>query len=290
MGAVDDSDAAKDLDACWTRTMSNSRTALVTGAAGGMGRAIALALKARGLTVFGTSRRPDEKGPADYPMIALDVRSDESVSAAMALVRERAGRLDVLVNNAGSRFLGAVEETTVEDAKSVFETNFFGTHRVTRAALPLLRQAGGGKIITVTSLAGVNAVPFGAIYSASKWALEGYFESLRQEVKPFGIDVAIVEPGAVRSERREAPQQPRTAIAAYAAARAHAFEVILRGDEKGMDVGRVADCVARIVESRSPRLRHRVGLDATWFPRFKMLSWSFYEIGVRRRYALDADK
>jgi len=255
-----------------------------------MGRAIALALKARGLTVFGTSRRPDSKGPSDYPIIELDVRSDESVNAAIELVRERAGRLDVLVNNAGSRFLGAVEESTVDDAKAVFETNFFGTHRVTRAALPLLRQAGRAKIITVTSLAGVNAVPFGAIYSASKWALEGYFESLRQEVKPFGIDVAIVEPGAVRSDRREAPQQPQNGIAAYAAPRAHAIEVILRGDQKGMDVARVADRVVRIVESRSPKLRYRVGLDATWFPRFKMLSWSFYETGIRRRYALDADK
>src|SRR5262249_13961313 len=151
---------------------------------------------------------PDSKGPTDYPIIALDVRSDASVKAAIERVRERAGRLDVLVNNAGSRFLGAVEETSVDDAKAVFATNFLGPHRWTHTALPLLREAGGGKIITVTSLAGINAIPFGAIYSASKWALEGYFESLRQEVKPFGIDVAIVEPGAVRSERRDAPQQP----------------------------------------------------------------------------------
>src|SRR5262249_53582283 len=186
--------------------LGKKRIALVTGAASGLGRAIALALNEAGFSVFGTSRRPVLGSmPPEFPMLRLDVRSDDSVRAAMEELRSRAGRLDVLVNNAGFRFLGAVEETSVDEAKDVFETNFFGAHRVIVAALPLLREAGGGRIVNITSLSGLNALPFGAVYSASKWALEGYSESLRHEVKALGIFASIVEPGAIRSETREAP-------------------------------------------------------------------------------------
>ena len=149
--------------------------ALVTGAASGLGRAIALALKKDGFSVFGTSRRSaDPSASQDFPLLQLDVRSDDSVRSALDHIRSVAGRLDVLVNNAGVRFLGAAEDTTVDEAKAVFETNFFGAHRVTVAALALLRAGPASKIINVTSLSGLNALPFGSIYSASKWALEGY--------------------------------------------------------------------------------------------------------------------
>jgi len=146
------------------------RVALVTGAASGLGRAIALALKKDGFFVFGTSRHSAEPSvPLDFPLLQLDVRSDDSVRSALEHVRLLAGHLDVLVNNAGFRFLGAAEETSVDEAKAVFDTNFFGAHRVTAAALPLLRATHASKIINITSLSGLNALPFGSIYSASKW-------------------------------------------------------------------------------------------------------------------------
>ena len=264
------------------------RVALVTGAASGLGRAIALALKKDGFSVFGTSRHPAETSvPAEFPLLQLDVRSDDSVRATLEHVHSLAGHLDVLVNNAGFRFLGAAEETSVDEAKDVFETNFFGAHRVTAAALPLLRATRAGKIINVTSLSGLNALPFGSIYSASKWALEAYSESLRHEVKSLGISVSIVEPGAVLSEKREQPHRPKETVQAYEAARQRALDVIVSGDRTGIDSARVANCVVGVVHSRSPRLRYRVGPDATWLPRLKLLPWSWYERGIRWRYGLD---
>jgi NAD(P)-dependent dehydrogenase (short-subunit alcohol dehydrogenase family) len=271
---------------------SEKRVALVTGAASGLGRAIALALAKEGFLVFGTSRRPAAASgaPTELPLLALDVRSDDSVRAAIDELRARAGRLDVLVNNAGFRFLGAAEETSVDEAKAVFETNFFGTHRVTVAALPLLREAGGGRIVNITSLSGLNALPFGALYSASKWALEAYSESLRHEVKRQGIFVSIVEPGAIHSDTREPPHRPEGSVRAYEGARERALDTIVGGDRNGIDVARVAERVVEVVRSRSPTLRYRVGPDAAWLPRLKLLPWSWYERGIRWRYGLDEDR
>ena len=270
------------------KPVARARVALVTGAASGLGRAIALALMRDGFAVFGTSRRPEDRAAlTEFPMLALDVRSDDSVRVALQEIRSRAGRLDVLVNNAGVRFLGAAEETSVDEAKAVFETNFFGAHRVTAAALPLLRDAGGGRIVNITSLSGLNALPFGSMYSASKWALEAYSESLRHEVKQLGIHVSIVEPGAIHSEMREAPRRPKDNLLAYEGARQRALGVIVGGDQAGIDPARVADCVVHVVRARSPKLRYRVGPDATWLPRLKLLPWSWYESGIRWRYRLD---
>src|SRR5215510_4553718 len=266
----------------------DKRIALVTGAASGLGRAIALALRNYGFSVFGTSRRPAELTDlAEFPLLQLDVRSDDSVRAALDHLRSVVGHLDVLVNNAGVRFLGAAEETSADEAKSVFETNFFGAHRVTAAALPLLRATKAAKIINVTSLSGLNALPFGSIYSASKWALEAYSESLRHEVKALGIFVSIVEPGAIFSEKREPPHRPNETLHAYEPARQHALDVIVGGDRIGIDPARVADCVVRVAHSRSPKLRYRIGSDATWLPRLKLLPWFWYERGIRWRYRLD---
>src|SRR5262249_71832 len=219
-------------------------------------RAIALALMKDGFTVFGTSRRPEDRAElTKFQMLALDVRSDDSVRVALQEIRSSAGRLDVLVNNAGIRFLGAAEETSVDEAKAVFETNFFGAHRVTAAALPLLREAGRGRIVNITSLSGLYALPFGSVYSASKWALEAYSESLRHEVKQLGIHVSIVEPGAIHSETREAPQRPKDKLHAYEGARQRALDVIVRGDQPGIDPPRVPDSVAPSVPGARARLR-----------------------------------
>jgi NAD(P)-dependent dehydrogenase (short-subunit alcohol dehydrogenase family) len=262
----------------------------VTGAASGIGRAIAQALVARGYRVFGTSRRPEARsGSPELPLLQLDVRSDDSVRAALDEVRSRAGRLDVLVNNAAYRLLGAAEETSVEEARALFDTNFFGMHRVTRAALPALRAAGRGRIVNISSLAGLNSPPFAALYSASKSAVEAYTESLRHELRPLGIQVSLIEPGAVRSEGREAPQLPREPLADYDGPRQRAVGVITGLDQTGVDAARVAQMVTRVVASPSPGLRYRVGPDATWLPRLKgALPWSWYEEAVRRRYRLDA--
>src|SRR5437660_2901591 len=183
---------------------SMSQTILVTGASSGIGQSTARLLAERGFTVFGTARKPDSAKREPFTMLALDVRSDESVRACVAQVITKSGRLDVLVNNAGYAMMGAAEETSVEEAKAQFETNFFGIVRMVNAVLPGMRAAGAGKIINISSLAGNTAIPFSAFYSASKFALEGYSESLWYEVRPFGITVSLVEPGFVTAPSGDA--------------------------------------------------------------------------------------
>ena len=272
-----------------SKVREDASTVLVTGASGGMGRTIALALKAAGHVVFGTSRAPkDPPSAGDVPLLPLDVRSDESVAAALGEVLRRAGRLDVLINNAAYRFHGAAEETSVEEARAVFETNFFGMHRVARAALPILRQGGGGKIINISSLAGLNAPPFGAVYAASKAALEAYSEALWHEVRPLAIHVSVIEPGPLRSEGREMPRQPQERIGVYEGPSGRALSAVRQAEQVGRLLpARVAECVVGVVASGSPKLRYPVGAEAIWLLRLKRaLPWGWYVGGVRRKYDL----
>ncbi len=163
--------------------MSEQKVVLITGASSGFGQAAASLLARNGFIVFGTSRQPDRGNPDGYKMLRLDVCSDDSVNACIQILMEQAGRLDVLINNAGYGLGGAVEETAIHEAKSQFETNFFGTARMVRAVLPIMRKQGGGQNINVSSLAGLMGVPFRGFYSASKYAVEGYTEALRQDWK-----------------------------------------------------------------------------------------------------------
>src|SRR5215510_322887 len=165
--------------------MSSQKVVLITGASSGIGLSIARLLAQKGLTVFGASRNPDAaEHVAAVEVLPLDVRSDESVKACVNTVLVRAGRLDILVNNAGYMLGGAVEEVTIEEAKAQFETNFFGTMRTVKAALPVMRQQRSGTIINISSLAGlVPGPPFFGMYSASKFALEAYTEHQWCEVR-----------------------------------------------------------------------------------------------------------
>lgn len=173
------------------------KVVLVTGASSGIGRACAEHLAARGDRVFGAQRRvpPAGEGPAGTEMIVMDVDDDRSVEDAINAVRQRAGRVDAVVNNAGSAWMGAVEDTSISEARAQLETNFFGALRVCHAVLPLMRAQGGGYIVNISSLAGVLGLPFSGLYSASKFALEGMSESLRLEARHFGIKIVLVEPG-----------------------------------------------------------------------------------------------
>jgi NAD(P)-dependent dehydrogenase (short-subunit alcohol dehydrogenase family) len=251
---------------------------------------VALALRAQGYSVFGTSRRPVEgAGDAEPPLLPLDVQSEESVAGVIADVLRRAGRLDVVVNNAAYRFHGAVEETSVDEARALFETNFLGMHRVTRAVLPILREGGRGRIVNISSLAGLNAPPFGGLYAASKAAVEAYSEALWHEVRRLGIHVSVIEPGPMRSTGRVLPQQPRQTIAAYDGPRERALAAVRQAEQtERLLPDRVAACVVRVVGSRSPQLRYRVGAQATWLPLLKAaLPWAWYAKGVQRKYDLE---
>src|SRR3954470_24156965 len=173
-----------------TMAVETQQVALVTGASSGIGEAAARALRKAGFTVYGTSRRAVAGEERDeLVFLPLDVTDDESVAGAVREVLARSGRIDVLVNNAGLGIAGAAEESSIEQARALFDTNVFGSIRMTRAVLPQMREQGSGRIINVSSVLGLVPAPFGALYAATKHAIEGYSESLDHEVREYGIRV-----------------------------------------------------------------------------------------------------
>ncbi len=234
------------------------RVVLVTGTSAGIGRAAADRLAARGWTVSGASRR-GTGGPGWEPLV-MDVDSDESVTTGVDAVLRTHGHLDSVVACAGFGLAGPVEDTPLVDAKAQLETNFWGAVRLTRAALPSLRDRGGGRIVLVSSIGGAVGIPFQAFYSASKFAMEGFGEALAYEVAPFGIDVVLVQPGNVRTDftvsRRDVPVG---ADDPYAAATHKAVSKMEADEAAGVDPGSAADTIVRALEMRRPPRRLSVG-------------------------------
>jgi len=258
---------------------------LVTGASSGIGEAIAKALAARGLTVFGTSRSPRAGDTNGFEMVPMDVRADESVRECVQTVAGRAGGVDVLINNAGYALTGAAEETSIDEAKEQFETNFFGVVRVTNAVLPLMRKAGAGKIITMGSLVGSVGVPFCSFYCATKFALEGYCEALWYEVRPFGISVSIIEPGWARTSLGHSGATAAARLPAYATAEERATARIHGSIREGISPDQVRNRVLEIIDEPSPALRYPVGGQATWVPRLKsFLPWPAFAGNIAKRF------
>jgi NAD(P)-dependent dehydrogenase (short-subunit alcohol dehydrogenase family) len=235
---------------------------LLTGASTGLGRATAELLSASGFRVFGTSRAPRPTQALPYALLPLDVRSDESVRACVEMVLSQAGRIDVLINNAGYGLSGALEEASLAQAQALFETNFFGAVRMINAVLPAMRERRRGTIVNISSVAGLGGLPFEGFYSASKHALEGYSETLRHEVRGFNIRVALVEPGFFRSDFAQVNQEPELLIADYAAMRQRATAIFDHALTTGPDPRSIAQLILRILRSPAPRLRHLAGSDA----------------------------
>ncbi len=247
------------------------KAVLVVGASSGIGRACAVHLAHRGYRVFGTTRRPvgeveaalrRELGDSGrLEIIRMDVDDAGSVDAGVHEVVERAGRIDGVVNCAGFGIGGSIEDTSDEEAKAIFETNFFGTLRVCRAVLPFMRRQGSGTIVNVSSIGGRIAVPFVGLYGATKFAVEGLTEALRMEVQRFGIRVVLVEPGDFSTGFTDSRRPARNALESevYADSYRAALAVIERDERGGSSPEAIAKLVARILAARSPRLRYTVG-------------------------------
>ncbi|NTU84589.1 MAG: SDR family NAD(P)-dependent oxidoreductase, partial [Chloroflexales bacterium] len=235
---------------------------LLTGASAGVGRATAELLSGSGFRVFGTSRAACPDPALPYTLLPLDVRSDESAAACVRAVLEQAGRLDVLINNAGHGLSGALEEASIAQARALFETNFFGAVRMVNQVLPIMRGQRGGIIVNVSSLVGLTGMPFEGFYAASKHALEGYSETLRLELSAFNIRVALVEPGGVRTSFGRALQPVARPIDDYAILGSHGAAYFIGSVESGIDPRLVAWTILRILRAREPRLRYLVGADA----------------------------
>lgn len=188
---------------------SNTPVALVTGASSGIGEATAKQLAQAGYKVYGTSRRGIQAAQSSITMLALDVTDDASVSAAVNELIRLEGRIDLLVNNAGFGIAPAgAEESSLEQAQALFDTNFFGIVRMTRAVVPHMRRQGSGRIINIGSILGVVPMPYIALYAASKHAVEGYSEALDHELRTRGIRVAVIEPALPRPHLRQTPSSP----------------------------------------------------------------------------------
>ncbi len=242
----------------------NRNIILITGASSGIGKACATHLAHQGHHVYGTSRR--QRPPnALYTMLQMDVREDDEVEAGVQEIISREGRLDGVINNAGFGYSGAVEDTSVEEARAMFETNVFGALRVCRAVLPTMRAQGHGTIINIGSIGGIIGLPYQGLYSATKFALHGMTEALRMEIKALGldIDVVLVAPGDIRTDfpanrqtTRATEQEGESAYAAHHRRVRAAFEA----DElNGAEPSRVAQIVGKIVRDPAPKARYLIG-------------------------------
>jgi len=238
----------------------NKKIALVTGASSGIGEATAKRLVQAGFKVYGTSRRGAQAGRREYEMLALDVTSDDSVAAAVATVMRLEGRIDLLVNNAGFGVAPAgAEESSIEQAQAIFNTNFFGLVRMTRAVLPHMRAQQGGRIINIGSVLGFLPMPYGALYAATKHAVEGYSESLDHELRNWGIRSIVVEPAYTNTPFDANLMEPDAKLDAYADARgvvANRVQEVMATAE-GPDV--VANIVLKAAQAKKPKLRYTAG-------------------------------
>ena len=243
-------------------TQQNRNVAIVTGASAGIGAATARALHATGFRVFGTSRKPPASRVPGVEYLVLDVTSDESVKAAVAQVLDQAGRIDLLVNNAGVGLIAGAEESSLEQAKSLFEVNLFGLIRVTKAVLPVMRRQRSGRIVNISSVMGLIPAPFMALYAASKHAVEGYSESLDHEVRGSGIRVVLVEPAYTRTSFEGNVYQPDQQLEVYQPARSNA-EAVMRDAMKTADSPElVATAVVKASTAANPQRRYAAGRTA----------------------------
>ena len=244
--------------------------ALVTGGSSGIGESTARALHAKGFTVYAVARRVDRMASlssAGVHTFAMDVTEDASMVAGIDRIVAEQGRIDVLVNNAGYGSYGAVEVVPIDEARRQFEVNVFGLARLVQLVTPHMRAQRSGRIINISSIGGKFYEPFGAWYHATKFAVEGFSDSLRMELRPFGIKVVIIEPGPIRTEWNEIARDSlleRSGSGAYASYARHAHSVMERFDEpaRASTPEEVADKIVKAASVKRPAARYPVGRGA----------------------------
>ncbi len=266
------------------------KIAIVTGASSGIGEATAKRLATAGYKVYGTSRRGAQAGKQAFEILALDVTSDESVEAAVSEVIRRDGRIDLLVNNAGFGVAPAgAEESSIDQARSIFETNFFGLVRMTRAVVPHMRRQGNGRIINIGSVLGFLPMPYGALYAATKHAVGGYSESLDHELRTRGIRVSVIEPAYTKTPFDANFMEPDAKLDEYREARAGVSKRVNEVMATAEPPGVVADAVLKAASAARPKLRYAAGGLAK---RLRLLRRfapaALVDVGIRKDLRLDA--
>lgn len=264
--------------------------ALVTGASSGIGEATALRLAAAGYKVYGTSRRGGPVSRRSFEMLPLDVTSDESVEAAVKEVLRLHDRIDLLVNNAGFGVAPAgAEESSIEQAKAIFDTNFFGLIRMTRAVVPHMRRQGSGRIINIGSVLGFLPMPYGALYAATKHAVEGYSESLDHELRTRGIRVSVIEPAYTKTQFDANFLAPDSKLDEYREVRALLDKVLKHVMATADEPAVVADIVLQAATAARPKLRYTAGGLANRLRLLRRFAPAgLVDAGIRRDLRLDA--
>lgn len=243
---------------------------LLTGASSGIGFDTATRLAKQGHKVYGAARRIDKMQPLKelgVTPIKMDVTDDASMIAGVNAVLEAEGRIDVLVNNAGYGYFGAIENVSMEEARKQLEVNVFGLARLTQLVIPHMRQQGSGRIVNLASIAGKLALYFGGWYHVSKFAVEGFSDALRMELKPFGIDVVIIEPGGIRTEwgviaaDHLAESSKGTVYEQAALNEANAMKyTYTRAGKLLSPPSVIAKAICKGVSRRHPKARYRTGM------------------------------
>lgn len=259
------------------------KIALVTGASSGIGQATAELLAQAGYKVYGTSRRGGDAGGRSFEMLPLDVTDDASVQAAVQHLIQREGRIDLLVNNAGFGVSPAgAEESSIDQAQAIFDTNFFGLVRMTRAVVPHMRQQGAGRIINIGSVLGFLPMPYMALYSATKHAVAGYSEALDHELRTLGIRVSVVEPAYINTPFDANLMKPDAPLDVYREIRtgvARRVKEVLVGAD-GPEV--VAKVVLEAATSVLPKIRYAPGLAKRMRILRRFAPASVLDAGVRK--------
>ena len=237
-----------------------SKVVLITGGSSGIGKSIGEYLVDNGFSVYGTSRSPEKYRDSKFPIVGLDVKKLETINTAVNYVIEKAGRIDVLINNAGVGITGPIEEIPEAEIKNNFETNFFGPINVIKAVLPHMRNEQSGLIINITSIAGYMGLPYRGIYSASKGALELLTEAFRMELKPFNIKMTNVAPGDfatnIAAGRYHAPVLDNSP---YKETYGKSLELMNHHVDAGKDPLDMAKAILAIINTTKPKVHYKVG-------------------------------
>jgi len=269
-------------------TSLKHKTTLVTGVSSGIGREIAQLLAERGARVFGTVRNPQSANPIrGVEIVRMEVTDDSSVNEAVQSIVQKVGPVQFLVNNAGYAAFGALEETSIDEARQQFETNFFGVLRVTNAILPSMRQNGHGRIVNISSVVGFLPAPYMGIYAASKHALEGYTETLDHEVRRFGVRAILIQPAYTKSKFSGNTKFARVDLEVYAAERKRVNDLVEQNVEQGDDPRIVADAVCHALTAKSPRLRYPVGKAIALSRLHRFIPDGMFDRSLRKQFHLD---
>jgi len=238
-----------------------NKTVVITGASSGFGLLLANSLHQQGFNVIGTSRDPEKHaGKVPFKLLRLNIDDDNSIRSFAEELRARAGQVDVLVNNAGYMVTGLAEETPLELGRQQFETNFWGTVKVTNALLPQFRKQRQGQIITVSSIVGLIGPPNLSYYTASKHAVEGYFKSLRFELNQFNIKVSMVEPVWFKTNLgHHSVSASKSSITDYDAYRKQANAATQKGLDEAQAPDAVVNTITKLIGTKDPKFSNPVG-------------------------------